>query len=299
MRLDMNCIPCNINQAIRISELLDLAPGVREDMMREILAHLGGSDYGLSNPEIFDGTWEIITRHAGNPDPYRETMSLYNRELLALLPAIDTHVDAAADPFQAALKAAIAGNLVDFAVHHRFSPEELMRKIETLEHTPFGIDHAERLRTRLTTARSLVYLGDNCGEIALDKLFIRRLTGWFPKLKVWFVVRGQAALNDVTLIDAGEVGMEEVATVMSNSDRTPGTVLSRVSPAVRQAFDTADVVIAKGQGNFESLIDNGRPGVFHLFMVKCEPIARLLGMKAHAVMCLENDGNLFAATSGV
>lgn len=290
MRLDMNCIPCNINQAIRIADLLDLAPDVRETMMREILAHLGGSDYGLSNPEIFGGTWAIITRHAGNPDPYRDTMSRYNRELLALLPAVDALVDAAADPFQTALKAAIAGNLVDFAVHHRFSSDELMRKLEAIEHTPFGIDHSERLRDRLATARSLVYLGDNCGEIALDKLFIRRLTAWHPALHVRFIVRGQAVLNDVTQADAAEVGMAEVATVLSSGDRTPGTVLSRVSPAVRHAFDTADVVIAKGQGNFESLFEDSRPGLFHLFMVKCDPIARLLDMKPHAVMCLENDG---------
>ncbi len=290
MRLDMNCIPCNINQAIRIADLLDLAPDTREAMMRELLAHLGGSDYGLSNPEIFGGTWEIITRHAGNPDPYRDTMSLYNRDLLALLPAVDTLINNAADPFLTALKAAIAGNLVDFAVHHRFTSDDLLRKIEAIEHTPFGIDHSERLRTCLATARSLTYLGDNCGEIALDKLFIRRLTAWHPELSVRFIVRGQAVLNDVTMTDAAEVGMAEVATVLPSGDRTPGTVISRVSPEVRQAFDTADVVIAKGQGNFESLFDNGRPGVFHLFMVKCEPIARLLGMRTHAIMCLENDG---------
>lgn len=287
-RLDMNCLLCNLRQAIHLSERLGMPTDSREDMMREVLLHLGAADYGLSNPEIFGGTWEIITRHSGQPDPYRATMDQYNRELLALLPVVEEMIASSADPFKTALKAAIAGNLIDFAVHHELSAEMLVKKITELAQTPFGVDHADRLYHQLSQAQTLVYLGDNCGEIVLDKLFIMKLREWFPNLAVRFVVRGQAVLNDVTLTDAAQVGMAEVALVLANGDRSPGTVLTRVSEEVRLAGMQADVVIAKGQGNFESLYGCPRPGLFHLFMVKCAPIAALLGMNLHAVMCMEN-----------
>jgi len=151
------------------------------------------------------------------------------------------------------------------------------------------VDHSESLYQRLKTARSLMYLGDNCGEICLDKLFIKYIKKEFPNIKIYFGVRGQAIVNDVTLEDAQMVAMEEVAEVIENGDSSLGTVIERVSDEFREKFYNADVVIAKGQGNYESLSEIDRNNVFHLFMAKCNPVSNSLGVKTLSIVCVENE----------
>ncbi len=290
MRLDTNCIPCNINQAIRISDMLKLDASTREAMMRELLTSLATVDYAKCNPEVMASTWDIIVRHTGNPDPYKEIKIRYNQELAALLPELTFMVEQSADPFETALKIAIAGNLVDFAAQHPFSLEQLKMQMIEIEQTPFGADHSAQLRARLAAAHTLLYLGDNCGEIVMDKLFIQVLKRMNPDIKAQFGVRGKAIVDDVTVEDAVQVGMSDVADILPNGDNSLGTVLPRTSHAFQAAYAKADVVIAKGQGNYESLSESGKPGVFHLFLAKCEPVARSLGIERLSIVCIENHG---------
>lgn len=288
MKLDLNCITCNINQAIKIMELFEVDRNIKEEMMREVLEYLSNADYSKCNPEIIAGTWDIILKYIENDNPYGDIKKYYNMEILKMTEAIDSLIENSDDKFNTALKIAIAGNLIDFAAKHKFDLEMLKEKIMNIEGLNLAINHSKDLYERLKTAKTVMYLGDNCGEICLDKLFIKYIKSEFPNIEVYFGVRGKIIVNDVTFDDALMVGMQEVAAVIENGDSSLGTVIERVSDEFKEKFYHADVVIAKGQGNYESLSESDKNNIFHLFMAKCEPVSNALGVKSMSILCVEN-----------
>lgn len=164
----------------------------------------------------------------------------------------------------------------------------LKKKIVNIEELYLTIDDSKILYERLKSAKSIMYLGDNSGEICLDKLFIKYIKNEFPDINVYFGVRGKRIINDVSLEDAQIVGIHEVANVIENGDGSLGTVIERVSDEFREKFYDADVIIAKGQGNYESLSEIDKKNIFHLFMAKCENVSNSLGIKPMSIVCVEN-----------
>lgn len=289
MKLDFNCIMCNINQVIKIMDLADIKRDKREDLMREVLLYLSSIDYSKCNPEVIGGTWQIILKYIQGENPYSDIKRFYNTEVLKMNDDIQALISQSENPFKTALKVAITGNLIDFAAKHKFDFEMLENRIMSIEDLDLAIDHSEALYKKLETAKNLMYLGDNCGEICLDKLFIATIKKEFPQLTIYFGVRGEEIVNDVNLDDAKMVGMEEVAEIIDNGDGSLGTVMSRVSEEFKDKFYNADVVIAKGQGNYESLSEIDRDSVFHLFMAKCDLVAKPLGVETLSTVCVENN----------
>ena len=290
MKFDLNCIVCNINQVIKITEMLEIDSVKKEKIMKEVLNYLSDADYSKCNPEIIGGTWNIITNHIKNDDPYKEIKKFYNIEILKLTELIEAIIEKSENSFKTALKIAILGNIIDFAAKHEFDDKVLKNKIMDVENIYLEVDDSDILYEKLKNAKTLMYLGDNCGEISLDKSFIKYIKNEFPKLEIYFGVRGKTVLNDVTIIDAQMVAMEEVAKVISNGDDSLGTVIERVDKDFKNKYYNADVVIAKGQGNYESLSETDRSDVFHLFMVKCDVVADLVGAKNLSIVCVENKG---------
>ncbi len=141
----------------------------------------------------------------------------------------------------------------------------------------FAIDHSKELKEAIKTSSTLLFLGDNAGEIVFDKVLIEEIRGLHPQLKVIYGVKGSPIIDDATRDDAAEVGMEEVAEVIANGDDAPGTILTQCSAEMRDLFQRADVVMAKGQGNFETLEEEQRRGLFFLLQVKCSAIAQHIG----------------------
>ncbi|MCY6372637.1 damage-control phosphatase ARMT1 family protein [Clostridium ganghwense] len=288
MKLDLNCITCNINQAIKIMDLLEMERNKKEEMMREVLEYLSNADYSKCNPEVIGGTWNIILKYIENDNPYSDIKKYYNIEVLKMIEEIENLIRNSDNKFNTALKIAIAGNLIDFAAKHKFDLDMLKKKIMNIQELNLTIDHSKNLYESLKIAKSVMYLGDNCGEICLDKLFIKYIKNEFPNVKVYFGVRGKIIVNDVTFDDAQMVGMQEVADTIENGDGSLGTVIERVSDEFREKFYGADVVIAKGQGNYESLSEIDKKNIFHLFMAKCEPVSSSLGVKTMSIVCVEN-----------
>jgi uncharacterized protein with ATP-grasp and redox domains len=286
MDLSLDCVGCIIGQVAKISALLDVPKTKREPMMKEVLRYLSGVSFTKSSPEVMGETWKIICRHTGCEDPYKESKSYYNREMLRLEGEISDIPETAPDVFDAYLKAAIIGNVIDFASNHAFSLESVKDQIRASRDIRLAVDHSKDLYEKLTQAKSLLYIGDNCGEIVLDKLFIRFIKKTFPGINVFYGVRGAAIVNDVTEEDARMVGMEELARVVSNGDVSLGTVIDRASGEFRRLFYEADLVIAKGQGNYEGLWDTQKDPVFFLLMAKCRFIAGCLGVKQMDIACL-------------
>ncbi len=170
------------------------------------------------------------------------------------------------------MRLAIAGNVIDFGSQHQF---DVMETINRVMDTKLAIDHSRRLRVDLEKADSLVYIGDNCGEIVLDKIFLSLINVSHK----YFVVRDSPIINDITYEDAILTGIDKIAKVITTGDNSPGAVWESTSEQFKNVFRNADVIISKGQGNLEGLLDVAHKSIYFLLVTKCDLIARRVGTK--------------------
>ena len=208
----------------------------------------------------------------GVDDPYRAVKDRFNRMALDMLPELAAVVKQAADPLEMAVRSAIAGNVIDLGVNGEITEDEARRCIQGALDEPFGGD-VDAFRQSVSMATNILYLADNAGEIVFDRLLIDQL----PSVRLTLAVRGRPILNDATMADARAAGLCDLVNVIDNGSDAPGTVLGVCSEAFRQQFAEADLIIAKGQGNFETLSD-GKADIYFLFKVKCPVIARHIGL---------------------
>ena len=190
--------------------------------------------------------------------------------MLELYPSLKEIVDNSEDPFDSAMRLAVAGNVIDFGAKYQF---DVMDTINRVKEHELAIDDSRFLRDDLEHAQTLLYIGDNCGEIVLDKLFLETVK--VPQK--YFVVRESPVINDITLDDAKMTGIDKVATVITTGDDSPGAVWETASKEFRDHFINADVVISKGQGNLEGLIDVPHDHVYFLLVTKCDLIGERIG----------------------
>jgi len=250
--------------------------------MRVLLNHLSEINFNESPPVLGRQMHRIIRQVLNNPDPYFELKMQFNQSMLDLYPELKKRVVESADPFQMALRLAIAGNVIDFGPNHNFNIDETLVKAQSVY---LKIDDSSMLQKSLSQAKTLLYLGDNAGEIVMDRIFLETI----GHRNVYFAVRGAPIINDVTEVDAKMVDIDKIATVVSNGDDAPGTVLENTSFEFRQIFDRADLIISKGQGNYESLSGCGK-NIYFLLMAKCEHVANHLGVhKGDFVVLAEKD----------
>lgn len=287
MKMKDECLPCLINQVIKVADITKATN--REKLYKDVFAYLSQIDFSETNPEIAGETFALLKKHIGNDDPYKEIRSYYNNLLLNMSPDFEEKIQKANDPFLQALKYAVIGNIIDFNPVHNKSLEDILGFIKKVEQMDFTIDHTKQLRENLQQAKILLYLGDNCGEICLDKLFIKKIKEQFKDLSVYFAVRGEAVVNDSIEEDAYAVGMDEVATIISNKDGSLGTVLARTSDEFRNLFAQADVIIAKGQANYECLSEIKNKSITFLLMTKCAVIANDIGVPVQSLICMQKE----------
>lgn len=226
----------------------------------------------LTMPEIHRLLNKEFCKIIGVADPYKEEKNKSNETSIALYNQFRSEVLDSMNPFDMALRLSIAGNIMDYGASDNFDIHETINKVFVSD---FAIDYSVELEKRIKSAKSILYLGDNAGEIVFDKLFIELIM--HPKLT--FAVRGSAVLNDATLEDAHEIQLDLVADIISNGYDAPSTVLSKCSPEFLKLYNEADLIISKGQGNFEGLMDENDPRIFFLLMVKCDVVAERIGVE--------------------
>ena len=183
------------------------------------------------------------------------------------------------------MKYAVIVNIIDFNPIHNSTLEEIMDFINQADELEFQINHMEQLKQEIKKAKSVLYLGDNCGEICFDKLFIKEIKKQNPNILIYFGVRGEPVINDSIESDAYEVGINEYATIISNGDGSLGTVLERTSTEFQKNFEEVNIVISKGQANYECLSECEKKGIFFLLMTKCEVIAEDIGVPVKSLIC--------------
>ena len=288
MKLQPECVACIIAQVNTVTTMLNLPESGREEAMRDTRAYLAHSNNEACTPESMGDLWKILLGHIDGRDPYAAIKSRCNQEARMMLPDTRRKMKAASNPFEVALKYAIAGNLIDYGMEHHVSIEEQNALIDTVASTAFSRDDSEALLSALSHAKTMLYLGDNAGEIVFDRLLIEQIQTSFPQIELSFVVKGSAVLNDVTYTDAEEAGLGEIVRVIDNGDGSPGTVLHRTSESFQRAFWDADVILSKGQGNYESLSGEKKENLFFLFTAKCETVCVAAGVPKRSIVCMRN-----------
>lgn len=182
---------------------------------------------------------------------------------------LEQKIQNATEPLKECIKYVCAANYIDFSAVEHVNEDTLEELLENAVGQTVPEEEYQIFRTDLKNARTLVYLTDNCGEIVLDKLFIKQIKETFPGLNITAMVRGGDVINDATLVDAKEVGLTEIVPCMGNGNAAPGTIVGRLSEEARETLFHADVIISKGQGNFESLYGE-KLNPYYLFLCKCE-----------------------------
>ena len=282
MKLYTDCIPCIISQTVKLSADLGLKPDDQKKLLREVLLLSSEVSYDRSPPHIAKEVYRLIHKILKNPDPYRKVKEKYNQLALKFYPSLKEEVKNSRDRFKKAVKLSIAGNVIDFGSNRKFSLE---KTIKDALRKRLSVDHTGSLKRSLIEASKVLYLGDNAGETVFDRILIEE----FPEKQIYYGVRGSPVINDATLKDALACGLDSVAHLISNGSDAPGTILEDCSFEFKSVFDQSDLVIAKGQGNYETLNEVGGKKIFFLFMVKCPVIAADAGCPVGGYVAMENE----------
>jgi len=271
MKTFFDCIPCLIRQALASVRLVTPDERVHEQVLREVLQAASRMDLNQPPAAMSQAVHRRIRELCRNGDPYRLSKVRFNRLALDLLPAFRHRLEEAPDPWDAAVRLAIAGNVMDLAVKGGLSESQIQDSIDQSLNESLEGNTAE-FAASVREARRILYLTDNAGEIVFDRLLIEQM----PREKVTVAVRGSPVINDATLEDAEQAGLTRLVQVIDNGSDAPGTLVRDCSEAFQRHFADADLIIAKGQGNYETLRESCKP-IYFLLRVKCPVIARDTG----------------------
>ena len=271
MNPSLDCIPCYVRQAAQAVELAVTDDRRRKLLMRSVLQWLPELDFDAPPPVTAQMIHRRLRDILPGGDPYREAKDRQNSLAQRLMPAIRRRISESSDPLMMAMRYAITGNIIDLGAKNNLGFGDVYAELQSAPLQPVFGD-PEAFKEAVQKARNILYLADNAGEIFFDRLLIERLGA----SKITLAVRGRPVINDATLPDALAAGLDELAVIVDNGSDAPGTILADCSAEFRGFFDRADMIIAKGQGNYESLTGVNRP-IFFLFRTKCGVISRHSG----------------------
>ena len=276
MKLNLDCIPCFQRQALQAVRFISDDEELHQKVLREVTKKLLESDWNSTPPELAHEVHKIVKAIANVKDPYEGVKKESNDLVLRMYPVVKEKVEKSNDPLRTAVRLAIAGNIIDFGPLQEFNLEEAIRKVLKKK---FAIDDYEKLKGKLKDAETILFFADNAGEIGFDRLLVETFLEPKSFEKISFVVKGGPIINDATLKDAAYMGLCDLPNVefLKLSNGESGTGFERNSQTVKNWIRKHDLVISKGQGNYEGLSEND--GLFFLLIAKCPVIASDLGVK--------------------
>lgn len=287
MRANSMCISCLIaKQDKRIRQFHDEKK--KSEYMHQILEILYKHGQSESNPWLAEKLDQLYKNFWGNPKDYTSLKQKYNRLLLDMEGEIERRIRESDDSIRECIKYVCAANYIDFGAVENVNVETLEKLLEKAGTEAIPKEEYTNFIKDLSRADKLVYLTDNCGEIVIDKLWIKFIKEQYPSLQITVIVRGQNVINDATLHDAEEVGLTDLVPCIGNGNGAPGTVLKRLSEEAKHILLEADLIIAKGQGNFEGLFGEGL-NPYYLFLCKCELFVRRFGLKQYESVFIKEE----------
>jgi len=269
MKTYLDCYPCLLRQALSAARRAGVSENQQHRILLQTMEELSAFPSGSTPPQLAYRIHQQVQRLSNTIDPYKDDKDQATQHALALYPELKKKVSEASDPLEMGIRIAIAGNIIDLGVAESYDLEATLQRVLT---QPLAINDLESLRSALACSKSVLYLADNAGETVFDRVLIECLN-----LPVTYVVKAGPIINDATHEDAIAAGIDQVAKIIDNGSNAPGTLLDQCSELFRKDFSQADIVIAKGQANYESLSNCSAP-LFFLLQAKCNVIARDLGI---------------------
>jgi len=269
MNIKSRCIPCMVQQAYNAATLATTDENKQKDIINEICELIPGIPETISPPALSRKIQDITVKHTGIKDPYKDIKEKNYNSTLRFVPYLKTYLESSKFPLEEAVRIAIAGNTIDLGANPDY---DIDAEINKLSSNNIILDDFHSFKTDTEKAETIIYIADNLEESIFDKLLIEKLQ---PK-KIIYAVRSQPILNDITLEDIPKTRIGSLCTIIESGSVIAGTILSNCSEEFLKIFNEADVVISKGQGNFETLEDCQRE-IYFLFKVKCEVIEKYCG----------------------
>ena len=287
MRANSMCISCILGKQEKL--IRDFSDEDKKSQyinrVLEILRKHGQTE---SSPWLAEKINQLYEECWGEGEDYTVTKQRYNQLLLSKEKEILSCINNSNDCIRECIKYVSAGNYIDFSAVDNVNEHTLDELLQKVNEENISEIEYFNFKRDLEQAKKLVYVTDNCGEILLDKIFIKCIEDKYPKLKITVIVRGQNVINDATIEDAKQVGLTDIVTCIGNGNGAPGTVIKLLSEEAKQALFEADMIISKGQGNFESLFAEGL-NPYYIFLCKCELFVRRFGLKQYESVFMKEE----------
>jgi hypothetical protein len=289
MKLEMTCYGCLICQMEKLLNGMDL-PRIRKTaILREIIACASSMDPELPPPNYGREIHTLLKKLINDSDPYAEQKKKSNDAALSLVPEIKNILAQSKDPLKTALQISISGNIIDYGAPGSSDRVDIKKSLLHALDTPLDEALYGAFKKELSHSRQILVVGDNAGEIVFDRFLIEQMR----EKSVTYAVRGLPIINDATREDARLAGIDTLARVIDTGDSTPGIVFSRSSDEFLHAFSGADLIILKGQGNFETLFGENlqyytgkSTHLYFLFKVKCSPVSAMTTLSEGSIAFL-------------
>ena len=276
MRTYLDCIPCFYRQALDAARIAGADEIKQKKIINELSQLIPNFSLEITPPEMGRAIYGLVGKISGVKDPFKEIKENSNKFALKLYPELKQEINNSEDRLLAAVKLSIIGNIIDYGAKNSL---DVPKEIDYLFQGNFIVNNEnnsttfkyKQFKEALNKANSIIYLADNAGEVVFDRLLIEELVKELGK-EVIYVVKGKPIINDALIEDALFCGINEIAKIISSGSDAPGTLLKYCSPEFIRLYQNAELIISKGQGNYEALSEEDRP-IFFLFRAKCPVIA--------------------------
>lgn len=276
MRLKPDCIICNLNIILRTLRIINKDENFLIENMKKAIGGISKVNKKLFPPELGGIVYKIIINSTNVKDPYKDIKRKQNNLILSNYFNLRKTILNTKNPLFEAVKFAIIGNVIDFGINEVIDFEEDIKNSIKKE---IAINDYNLFERDLKSSKSILYIGDNSGEVVFDKLLISLIKEIYPDIDITFACRSEPVINDVLIEDALQVGIDKYAKVISSGMNLPGTILRYVNNEFMEELRRSDLVIAKGQGNFEGLEEEKMEKIYFLLKAKCNVVANYLGCR--------------------
>ena len=287
-RLNPECISCLLNKHLS-SAPDEFSKAKKVEYMQGILKIISNADIYTSAPVIVEQINKFKESFGISID-FSDIKSYYNCFMLSMESRIEDEIENSSDPLKTAVRYAMAGNYIDFGAMAGVDEQKLNEILNNAKNIEINEQEFTTFKNEVVLSKKIVYLTDNCGEIVLDKLLIKQILKLNNKVNVNVIVRGEPILNDCTIEDAVQVGLDDLVSITGNGTAIAGTCLERISEKAKKLIDESDLIISKGQGNFETLHHSGK-NIYYLFLCKCKMFSQRFGVDTFTGMFI-NEKNI-------
>lgn len=292
MKTYLECVPCFFKQAIEAARFAGATRKTQKKILNEISKVIPKLSFASPPPKMGRIIYGSVERLTGKKDPFKRVKEKSNRIALRLYNRLKNRVRHSEDRLLTAVELAIAGNIIDYGASNTLNIEEEIRKILNEEHKAIARESSRffnypKFKRAIRKAKTILYLADNAGETVFDKILIEEIKHLYEDKRIIYAVKGRAIINDALADDAYRCGIDDVAEIVSTGLAIPGTILSLCSRKFQKIYKAADMIISKGQGNFEALSEQRKPVCF-LFMAKCPVVSRHVGCNIGDIILLSD-----------